>query len=79
MKRNLLKVAVFLFAAVVSVSAMAQTVNLQEPKKEAADTYEKVADKYQLVNQWYRSATGANYSPTDIGGVNRVRVMVAKD
>lgn len=79
MKRNLLKVAVFLFAAVVSVGAMAQTVALQEPKKEAADTYEKVADKYQLVNQWYRSATGANYSPTDIGGANTVRGMVAKD
>ena len=37
MKRNLLKVAAFLFAAVVSVSAMAQTVALQEPIKEAAD------------------------------------------
>ena len=78
MKRNLLKVAAFLFAAVVSVSAMAQTVALQEPIRESADTYEKKGD-YQLVNQWIRSTTAGNYTKTDLGGSNLVRGMVAKD
>lgn len=85
MKRNLLKVAAFLFAAVVSVSAMAQKVELQDSKKEAPDTYEKIDDKYQLVNQWYRSATGGNFSYTDWNkaeGANpnqMVRSLVAQD
>lgn len=78
MKRNLLKVAALFFAAVVSVSAMAQTVALQEPIKEAADAYERKGD-YQLVNQWIRSTTAGNYTKTDLGGSNLVRGMVAKD
>ena len=80
MKRNLLKVAAFLFAAVVSVSAMAQTVALQEPIRESADTYEKKGD-YQLVNQWIRSTTAGNYTKNDLGGSSSslVRGMVAKD
>lgn len=78
MKRNLLKVAAFLFAAVVSVGAMAQTVALQEPIKEAADAYERKGD-YQLVNQWICSTTAGNYTKTDLGGSNLVRGMVAKD
>ena len=78
MKRNLLKVAAFLFAAVVSVSAMAQTVALQEPIRESADTYEKKGD-YQLVNQWIRSTTAGNYTKTDLGGSGLVRGIVAKD
>ena len=78
MKRNLLKVAAFLFAAVVSVGAMAQTVTLKEPIKEAADAYEKKGD-YQLVNQWIRSTTAGNYAKDDLGGSGLVRGMVAKD
>jgi hypothetical protein len=78
MKRNLLKVAAFLFAAVVSVGAMAQTVALQEPIKEAADAYERKGD-YQLVNQWIRSTTAGNYTKNDLGGSGLVRGMVAKD
>jgi hypothetical protein len=78
MKRNLLKVAAFLFAAVISVSAMAQTVALQEPIKEAADAYERKGD-YQLVNQWIRSTTAGNYTKNDLGGSGLVRGMVAKD
>lgn len=78
MKRNLLKVAAFLFAAVVSVSAMAQTVVLQEPIRESADTYEKKGD-YQLVNQWIRSTTAGNYTKNDLGGSGLVRGIVAKD
>ena len=78
MKRNLLKVAAFLFAAVVSVSAMAQTVALQEPIRESADTYEKKGD-YQLVNQWIRSTTAGNYTKNDLGGSGLVRGIVAKD
>ena len=78
MKRNLLKVAAFLFAAVVSVSAMAQTVTLQEPVKEPADTYERKGD-YQLVNQWIIASRAGNYVKTDLGGSNQVRGMVAKD
>ena len=78
MKRNLLKVAAFLFAAVVSVSAMAQTVTLQEPVQEPADTYKRKGD-YQLVNQWIRSTTAGNYTKNDLGGSGLVRGMVAKD
>lgn len=78
MKRNLLKVAAFLFAAVVSVGAMAQTVNLQEPIKEDANTYEKKGN-YQLVNQWIRATTAGNYAADALGGKNLVRGMVAKD
>ena len=79
MKRNLLKVAAFLFAAVVSVGAMAQTVNLQTPVKEAADAYPQNGN-YQLVNQWIRSASAGNYKRADIaGGNDLVRGMVAKD
>lgn len=78
MKRNLLKVAAFLLAAVVSVGAMAQTVALQEPIKEAADAYERKGD-YQLVNQWIRSTTAGNYTKNDLGGSGLVRGMVAKD
>ena len=78
MKRNLLKVAAFLFAAVVSVGAMAQTVTLKEPIKEAADAYEKKGN-YQLVNQWIRSTTAGNYAKDDLGGSGLVRGMVAKD
>ena len=78
MKRNLLKVAAFFFAAVVSVSAMAQNVTLQEPIKEAADAYPQKGN-YQLVNQWIRSTTAGNYTKTDLGGSGLVRGMVAKD
>ena len=78
MKRNLLKVAAFLFAAVISVSAMAQTVALQEPIQEPADTYERNGN-YQLVNQWIRAQKADNYSITDLGGSGLVRGMVAKD
>ena len=77
MKRNLLKVAAFLFAAVVSVGAMAQTVNLKDPIKEAADAYEKKGN-YQLVNQWIRSTTAGNYAKDDLGGSGLVRGMVAE-
>lgn len=78
MKRNLLKVAAFLFAAVISVGAMAQTVALQEPIKEEANAYERKGN-YQLVNQWVRAQTAGNYLPGDIGGSALVRGMVAKD
>lgn len=78
MKRNLLKVAAFLFAAVVSVSAMAQTVTLKEPVKEPAETYERKGD-YQLVNQWIIASRAGNYVNTDLGGAGQVRGMVAKD
>lgn len=78
MKKNLLKVAAFLFAAVISVGAMAQTVALQETVREAANAYEKKGN-YQLVNQWVRAQTAGNYVNTDLGGANLVRGMVAKD
>ena len=78
MKRNLRKVAAFLLAAVVSVGAMAQTVNLKEPIKEAADAYPQ-KENYQLVNQWIRSTTAGNYAKEDLGGSALVRGMVAKE
>ncbi len=78
MKRNLRKVAAFLLAAVVSVGAMAQTVTLQEPIKEAADAYPQ-KENYQLVNQWIRAQTAGNYAINDLGGSQLVRGMVAKD
>ena len=74
MRKNLLKVAALFFAVFVSVSAMAQTVALQDVKKDAA-TYE-VGD-YKLVNDWIRSTSEGNFVIDELGGAALIRSMAA--
>ena len=58
MRKNLLKVVALFFVATMSVSAMAQTVALQEVKKDSA-VYDSI-ERFTLENDWIRSAVAEN-------------------
>lgn len=77
MRKNLLKVVALFFVATMSVSAMAQTVALQEVKKDSA-VYDSI-ERFTLQNDWIRSAVAENYTVADLGGSALVRGMVAKE
>ncbi len=77
MKKNLLKVAAFFFMVAMSVSAMAQTVALQEVKKDSA-VYDSI-ERFTLTNDWIRSTALENYVAADLGGAGLVRGAAVKD